>query len=163
MAGLGARNESRNTEKSGGLGPRREPAAGCGATRCWGSALLPREGQCARLLRIPLRNRLRLSFLRWPIFGFWVKGQNVVGPIVRISSTPENVHFPTRNPSDTRHPICGKMDTPKLLNVPIYTRRSRRSAACRRSTWRARGSRAGAQEARNTLFCPFHENFISLF
>ena len=55
-------------------------------------------------------------------FGFWLRDQHVVSPIAEISCIPENVHFPSRNPSDTRHSICGKMETHKLPNVPLYTR-----------------------------------------
>ena len=32
---------------------------------------------------------------------------------LEISPVPDNVHFSSRNPSDTRRPICGKMDTPR--------------------------------------------------
>jgi hypothetical protein len=32
-------------------------------------------------------------------FGIWLRGKNVVSPTIgEISSIPENVHFPSRNP-----------------------------------------------------------------
>ena len=54
---------------------------------------------------------------RWPIFGFWLRGQNVGSPIVGISSIPENVHFPWRNPSGTDTKFVAKW-TPK--NYSMY-------------------------------------------
>ena len=50
------------------------------------------------------------------------EGQNVVSPTKEISSMPENVDFHSRNPSD-RVPICGEIDTQKLLNVPLLAAR----------------------------------------
>ena len=52
-------------------------------------------------------------------FGFWLRSQNVVSPIGEISSIPEDVHFPSRNPWD-RHPKCSKIATQRLINVPLY-------------------------------------------
>ena len=52
------------------------------------------------------------SLLRWPICGFWLSGQNVVSPRGEISSFPENVHFPSKNPSGTDTQFAAKR-TPK--------------------------------------------------
>ena len=49
---------------------------------------------------------------------FLAGGQkNVASPIGKISPTPENVQSP-----EGRHAICGKMDTPTLLHVPLEAR-----------------------------------------
>ena len=57
-----------------------------------------------------LRKRLA-PFLRWPIFGFWMRDQNVVSPIVENFLRPRKCSVTFEKSLRDRHPICGKMDT----------------------------------------------------
>ena len=55
-------------------------------------------------------------------FAFLADDENVVSPIGEIFSTPDNVHSSLRDHEGTET-ICGKMDIPTLLDVPLEDRR----------------------------------------
>ena len=86
-----------------------------------------------------------MSSLRWSILGFWLRGQNVVGLIGEIFSTPANVHFPLRHRM-SGHPVCGKMETPHYF-VPLEV------------AWNGRREYALFQEVQNSQNVALQEKF----
>ena len=61
----------------------------------------------------------------------------------KISSTPENAHFPLEKSVRDRQPICGKIDTQKLHNVPLHEEEGRGSASMKLSFESCRSSCSG--------------------
>jgi hypothetical protein len=58
---------------------------------------------------------------RWQVFGFWLRGQNVVSPTGENILCPNKCSLSLEKSPRSRHPICANGTPPNYSNVPLKT------------------------------------------